>query len=217
MALVYYPLALCIGGCIGYLVEEKKRLFLFLLAGASVLNFWPLFQIRLFSFGEAQFLSVKVVEHFLNFSTYQSVLLVLTIVLVLAGMLRRERYTALFSGTMFVILVVGNIIIPLDAERNPALKALGGELTQASLGQPVTLYYNVTPEAYAFRPVMSFYLPLGSRVEKSQERSLQVLPFDTTFFPAWCYTDKVYARDEEMKQAIFSSEQGIINKCVLAD
>lgn len=196
MVLVYYPLSLLVGGCVGYLVLEKKRIPLVFLACFSVLNFLPMFQERLLVFGEAQFLLAKSVNYFLYPSPLQTVALFGGVILAFVGLLMKRERKALFIGVMLSILIVGNMVVPLPAERNASLKEAGSEVTTASSGQPIRLYYSVSPEFYSFQPVMTFYLPLGSSIESVGEKKIKILPKDTAHFSSWCYIEGVVDKCE---------------------
>lgn len=213
MVLAYYPLSLLVGGFIGYLVEEKKRFWLFLLAILSLFNFWPLFQERLFSFGEARFLLAKSVEHFFHLDALQSFLLVVICFFLLVSVLFKQRWTMLFCQSMLGVILLANTIIPFNIERNGDIKRLGEDLSDVSADQPIYLYYSVTPAFHAFGSVLPFYLPLGSSVIDFREKGVKIVPKNVTEFSSWCYIEKPLATNEEIQQTVFFSERGVVNKC----
>jgi 4-amino-4-deoxy-L-arabinose transferase-like glycosyltransferase len=215
MILAYYPLSLAIGGFLGYFVQEKKRLALLALAGFSLLNFLPIFSSRALVFGEAQFLYAKIGKHFFQGNGVLLVAVAMTILLMLASILYRQRQKTFFVSSMLSMIVIGNMMVPLHPERNADVKKIGGYLTKISSDHPVVLYYLVPPEFYSFQPVMTFYLPLGSTVENNFGRGVEMVSKDSVDFSSWCYRDRVFISNDEIKQALFSSGRGIVDTCMV--
>lgn len=216
MVLAYYPLSLFVGGCIGYLVQEKKRLALFILASLSLLNFLPFFLSRVFIFGEAQFLSAKIWEYFFQRNASQSIMIASIVLLFFASVFIEQKWKSLFIGLMLFVILTGNMLVPAYPERNADVKKIGDYLTALSQDHSVTVYYRVVPEFYSFPAVITFYIPLESKVESGQGKNVGILPKDTADSSVWCYADRTLASDEEILQAVFVTSRGIVDKCSLS-
>lgn len=216
MVLAYFPLAIIVGGFLGYIFQTGRLGSLLFLCLLSLFNFLPSWRLRVSDFGEAHLLFPKILIRYFNFSDKGLIAVMLTgflgVAIIFYIFRKKPKYSLQFS----LIIIMGmNLLIPFNPYRNEFIKKLGGDISALAQNQSVQLYSVMKPNQYSFHCVGAFYLPINSKIEKLGERQMDIEPKNKLDNKRLCFIEKSFINDEAVRNAILLYEEGAVVNCAI--
>lgn len=216
MVLFFYPWSLVAGGFLGSIFVRRKIKMLWLISSVSLLNFLPLFRLRLSDYGEAHPLIPKFLIRYWGLNDAMLVyLFLITVVFAAIIFIRfKKSYSIIFFVSLFIILGF-NALVPFNPYRNEFIKKLGSDLSSVSGDKPIDLYFIMKPDQFSFHCVGAYYIPLGSKIRRISRQEIETLPFKGIFNNRFCFIEKDSVDEEMAKEAILRYREGVVVNCLV--
>lgn len=213
MILAFYPFVLIIGGSLSFIFSKKNVPALLGISLLSFFNFFP--QKRFFAseFGESHLLLPKILIRFFDFSEKEllGAFLILSITTAIIFFIFRKNNDRLGKISLTVILGM-NILIPFNPYRNEFIKNMASDIGKISRNKPVEFYARIKPDQFSFHCVGAFYLPPGSRIERLEKKTFQIMPTKNKG-QSFCFLEKSFLEKNYEKYALKNYPEGSLFSC----